>query len=105
MARPTRTGGKARKSRTRRAPTAKDRAHKAKRIPTSPLKRPKPPSNPAFASELQEAREQQAATADILKVIARSPSDVKPVFAAIVGSAKRLLGGFSAAVFRFFDGT
>ena len=33
-----------------------------------------------------------------------SPSDAQPVFEAIAGSAKRLLGGFSAAVFRFVDG-
>ena len=52
----------------------------------------------------QEALERQTATADILKVIASSPSDVQPVFEAIVDSAKRLLGGFSAAVFRFIDG-
>src|SRR5262249_9395563 len=54
--------------------------------------------------ELKEAREQQAATAEILKVIASSPSDVQPVFEAIAASAKRLMGGHSAAVFRFIDG-
>ena len=53
----------------------------------------------------QEAQEQQTATADILKVIASSPSDTRPVFEAIATSANRLLGGFSAAVFRFMDGT
>src|SRR5947208_1124895 len=43
----------------------------------------------------EEAREQQAATAGILKVIASSPSDVQPVFEAIAASAKRLLDGFT----------
>src|SRR5262249_47024504 len=48
--------------------------------------------------------ERQTATADILKVIASSPSDVQPVFDAIVASAKRLIGGFSSAIWRFADG-
>ncbi|SDS17685.1 GAF domain-containing protein [Bradyrhizobium canariense] len=58
----------------------------------------------ASRSETREALDQQAATADILKVIASSPSDLQPVFEAIATSANRLLGGFSSAVFRFVDG-
>ena len=52
----------------------------------------------------KEALERQTATADILKVIASSPSDVQPVFEAMVASANRLIGGSSTAVFRFIDG-
>ncbi|WP_439400263.1 GAF domain-containing protein (plasmid) [Bradyrhizobium sp. PMVTL-01] len=48
---------------------------------------------------MREAREQQAATTDILKVIASSPSDVQPVFDAIAARANRLVGGLSTAVF------
>lgn len=55
------------------------------------------------ADELNEAREQLAATADILKVIAASPSDAVPVFEAIANSANRLIGGFSTAVYRVID--
>jgi GAF domain-containing protein len=61
--------------------------------------------NTRLFNETKEALERQTVTADILKVIASSPSDTTPVFEAIATSANRLLGGFSAAVFRFLDGT
>jgi signal transduction histidine kinase len=60
--------------------------------------------NARLFNETKEALERQTATADILKVIASSPSDVQPVFAAIAASANRLIGGFSSTVFRFIDG-
>jgi GAF domain-containing protein len=60
--------------------------------------------NARLLNETREALERQTATADILKVIASSPSDVQPVFDAIATSSKQLLGGFSATVFRFVDG-
>jgi len=60
--------------------------------------------NTRLFNETKEALERQTATAEILKVIASSPSDVQPVFEAIVASAKRLLGGFSASVLSVKDG-
>ena len=57
--------------------------------------------NARLFKETREALERQTATAEILKVIAASPSDAQPVFEAIAASAKRLLGGFSATVLRF----
>jgi signal transduction histidine kinase len=57
--------------------------------------------NSRLFNETRETLERQTATADILKVIASSPSDVQPVFEAIASSAKRLLGGFSTTVLRF----
>jgi two-component system, NtrC family, sensor kinase len=60
--------------------------------------------NTRLFNETKEALERQTATADILKVIASSPSDVQPVFDAIATSANRLIGGFSSTVFRFIDG-
>ena len=59
--------------------------------------------NARLFNETKEALERQTATADILKVIASSPSEVHPVFAAIANSANRLIGGFSTAVFSIFD--
>ncbi|MCA1411312.1 GAF domain-containing protein [Bradyrhizobium sp. NBAIM20] len=60
--------------------------------------------NARLFNETEEALERQTATADILKVMAASPSDVQPVFEAIATNANRLIGGFSTAVLRYVDG-
>ena len=51
--------------------------------------------------ELTTALDTQTATADILRVISRSQTDVQPVFEAIADSAMRLFGAWSAAVWRY----
>ena len=51
--------------------------------------------------ELSAALEQQAATAEILSVISRSPTDAQPVFETIVRSAVSLCGSLFANVFRY----
>lgn len=60
--------------------------------------------NARLFNETRETLERQTATADILKVMAASPSDVQPVFDAIAANANRLIGGFSTAVLRYTDG-
>jgi PAS domain S-box-containing protein len=52
---------------------------------------------------LRVSVERQTATAEILKVIASSPSDVRPVFDAIAERLNRLTGGHSTAVVRIVD--
>ena len=59
--------------------------------------------NVRLFNETQEALERQTATADILKVIASSPSDVQPVFEAIAEQSNRLLNGLATAVYSVVD--
>ncbi len=52
-------------------------------------------------AQLKDALEKQTATAEILRVISGSPTDVAPVFDAILKSAVRLTDAQIAAVFRY----
>lgn len=98
MARPQKAGGKRSAAKTRKASPVGGRQ------PTRAKRRVSPASTRTkHIEELKEAREQQAATAEILRVIASSPSDTAPVFKAIANSANRLIGGFSTAVYRVID--
>jgi GAF domain-containing protein len=51
--------------------------------------------------DLTEALEQRTATSEILRVISSSPTDVQPVFDAIVRAAVRLCSGYFGVVTRY----
>jgi GAF domain-containing protein len=60
--------------------------------------------NKVLRRQLAEALERQATTSDILRVIAGSPTNVQPVFDAIVQSAARLCEASFGSAHRFEEG-
>src|SRR5262245_54984933 len=57
--------------------------------------------NTRLLNEVRESLQQQTATADVLKVISRSATDVQPVFETIARSAVDLCGATYGIVFRY----
>jgi signal transduction histidine kinase/putative methionine-R-sulfoxide reductase with GAF domain len=94
--------GETAKTRRRKAATPKQRYTAAKAVRNRSVSVPSQETEVArLARERDEAREQQKATAEILRVIRTSPADVQPVFETIVRNAVSLCGSLYANVFRF----
>ncbi len=60
--------------------------------------------NVRLFNETREALERQTATAEILKVISASPTDVQPVFDAVAENAARVCGVDDVTIHRLEDG-
>jgi two-component system NtrC family sensor kinase len=84
--------------------TSKKAAKKPKAKASSPLTKEAQPKQAQITEELRrerdEALEQLAAASDILRMIARSPTDLQPVLDAIADSAAKLCDAKDAVVWR-----
>jgi hypothetical protein len=101
MKRRSRASGTPIKGRRRKAPKQKPRNASK----TGPRSRSSPSSRGTLVArlshELREATEQHIATAEILAVISSSPSDLQPVFQAMLKSAVRLCNAKFGNIYRW----
>jgi class 3 adenylate cyclase len=96
------TGGKARKTRRLQASKRRNAPKVAHR--RSSLAVDKETNIAHLARELTEAREREAATTEVLKIIRTSPGDLQAVLNAILENATRICGAIDAGLFKCENG-
>jgi PAS domain S-box-containing protein len=82
----------------KRAPSPKRDKPVRKRKPGGPKAENPKSAVTRLKAELREALAQQTATADILRTISQSPTDLQPVLDAVVGAARRFCGAPDALI-------
>jgi len=97
-------GGGVGKTRSRKATTRKrgvaPKAARASRPAAAKIDKAASREIERLARELTDARERQAATSEVLNLIADAPTDLHPVFDRIVKNASRLCQSVLSAVYR-----
>ena len=99
MRRRDKTGGKAAKRQHRKTVRRRNTAKVARR--RKPYAADANEKVALLEQKLNEALEQQTAMSEILGVISNSPTDLAPVFSAILANATRLCEGNLAALWRY----
>ena len=101
MKRRSRAGGEPNKAQRRKTPEPK-RRNKPKTVERSISSSAGQETEVArLTNELNEAREQQSATSEILQVISSSPGDLQPVFEIMLEKAVRICDAKFGTLFRF----